>query len=43
MYILYIIIYIHANVFNYILFQSILTNILCMFYVLISISTNCPE
>ena len=34
---LYIIIYIYANVLNYILFESILTNILCMFYVPISI------
>ena len=30
---LYILIYIYANVLNYILFQSILTNILCMFNV----------
>ena len=30
---LYILIYIYANVLNHILFQSILTNILCMFYV----------
>ena len=30
---LYILIDIYANVFNYILFQSILTNILCIFYV----------
>ena len=30
---LYNLIYIYANVLNYILFQSILTNILCMFYV----------
>ena len=32
-YIVYILIYIYANVLNAILFQSILTNILCMFYV----------
>ena len=30
---LYILIYIYANVLNHTLFQSILTNILCMFYV----------
>ena len=30
---LYVLIYIYANVLNYILYQSILTNILCMFYV----------
>ena len=29
----YILIYIYANVLNHTLFQSILTNILCMFYV----------
>ena len=29
--------FIYANVLNYILFQSILTNVLCMFYVPISI------
>ena len=33
-----IIMYSYANVLNYILFQSSLTNILCMFYVPISIS-----
>ena len=38
LYILYIIIYIYTNVLNYILFESILTNILCMCYVPISIS-----
>ena len=32
-YILYILTYTYANVLNYILFYSILTNILCMFYV----------
>jgi hypothetical protein len=32
-YILYILTYTYANVLNYILFHSILTNILCMFYV----------
>ena len=36
-YILYSIIYIYANVLNYILFESILTNIVCKFDVLISI------
>ena len=38
MYILYIIIYIYGNVLNYILFEFILTNRFCMFYVPISIS-----
>ena len=33
----------YANVLNYILFQSILTNIFCMFYVPISICIDCPE
>jgi hypothetical protein len=37
-YILYILTYTYANVLNYILFHSILTNILCMFYVPFSIA-----
>ena len=37
-YILYILTYTYANVLNYILFYSILTNILCMFYVPFSIA-----
>ena len=37
-YILYILTYVYANVLNYILFHSIFTNILCMFYVPFSIA-----